>query len=188
MRPADMPTHAELVERYPEKHTHGTRVRYMAGCKCVPCRAAASRYEQLRQRIRNDGLADDLVPATKARNRLAWLRRHGIGLRTVARVGGVSRSVLAKIRSGEREQVRHETERAIFGVTKNATALGVYVDARQAWQRVRWLLAHGWSKARIARAVINPRAKALQINPDRITKRNAQAIERLYQAARKENP
>lgn len=37
---------------------HGTRIRYMGGCRCLPCRAANSRYECERQARRNLGLAN----------------------------------------------------------------------------------------------------------------------------------
>lgn len=185
MKPADLPTHAELVERYPDKHKHGTRVRYMAGCRCTPCGAANSRYEQLRSTLRRDGLGNRLVPADKARRRLRALARRGIGTRTVCEVAGVARSVLQKIRTGERKQIRHDTQRAILGVRYDAHAGGSIVNARETWQRIAWLLDHGWTKTAIARALGLARP-ALQLGRDRITKQNEQRIEALYRAARED--
>lgn len=43
MRPVDLPP----IEHYP----HGTRARYVAGCRCTECRAANKRaYHELQKR------------------------------------------------------------------------------------------------------------------------------------------
>ena len=43
---------------------HGTRHRYLSGCKCVPCRAANSRYSTERAAAQRAGDWRGFVPAT----------------------------------------------------------------------------------------------------------------------------
>ena len=53
---------------------HGTRLRYISGCKCVPCRAANSRYETGRLRARREGDWNGYVDAATSREWLILLR------------------------------------------------------------------------------------------------------------------
>ena len=48
---------------------HGTRARYSAGCKCMFCRAANSRYKVARALERKNGNANPIVSAERARDR-----------------------------------------------------------------------------------------------------------------------
>jgi hypothetical protein len=46
-----------------EKKSHGTRIKYMAGCRCLICRAANSNYECARAKARKNGQWNGLVPS-----------------------------------------------------------------------------------------------------------------------------
>lgn len=52
-------------------------------------------------------------------------------------------------------------------------------EARPTWERIEWLLAEGFSKARIARE-LGMKRPALQLNRHRVTVRNAAKVEALW--------
>lgn len=58
MRPADLPDPSQWADR-----PHGTRMRYIAGCRCVACRAAHSRVVCHYDRLARTGRGNPLVPA-----------------------------------------------------------------------------------------------------------------------------
>lgn len=103
--------------------THGTRSRYNDGCRCAPCRGENSRYMQRRDLLVASGRWEPLTDATPVRAHLEQLRLAGLGVRPVARLAGVSPSVVRRIVSGEPSkgipplaQVRPATARAILAV------------------------------------------------------------------------
>lgn len=55
------------IEELAADKPHGTRLRYIAGCKCTPCRRANSDYERQRRAARAAGDWNGLVPADRAR-------------------------------------------------------------------------------------------------------------------------
>ena len=91
---------------------HGTRARYIGGpCRCLPCRAANSRYQTGRDKaIRTEGDRRGLVPALTAREYLLRLQDKGIGYKAVADAAGVARSVVSKGLSGQRKSIRANTD------------------------------------------------------------------------------
>lgn len=111
MRPATLRPSAELFAEKP----HATRLRYLAGCRCVPCRAGNSRYSCERERMRRAGLANGLVDATRARRHVLRLSRMNVGYKTIAARTGISCSVLWKIRSGQRK-IRALNEKRILEI------------------------------------------------------------------------
>lgn len=158
---------------------HGTRLRYMAGCKCVPCRAANSNYETGRGRLRRLGLANGLVDAGKARRHMLNLTRFGVGRRTIRLRTGISDTVLQKVRSGKRQRIRALTERAILSVTHRDKRGGANIRATDTWERINWLLEEGFTKARIARE-LGRKMPALQLQKEFVTVKNAKAVEALW--------
>lgn len=169
-----LPTREELAER-----PHGTRLRYIGGCRCVPCRAANSRYECERLAARKRGEWNGVVDAEPARRHLVALARAGVGYRSVAEASGVARGVVAAVKTGKRTRVRAMTVQRILAVDSRARAGGVIVGAADTWRRVRALLAEGYSKARIARE-IGQRGGGLQIGPRRVTLETATKVERAF--------
>lgn len=175
MRPSSLLSDQVLGDRKP----HGTRVRYIGGCRCVPCRAANSRYESERLRARRDGDWNGLVSARKARRHLIRLSRAGGGRNAVAAASDVSRSLIAKIRSGRQTTIRARTERRVLGLTKDAIADHALVDAATTWRRIERLLDEGFSKAELARR-LGYRSQKLQFGPDQVCARSAVRVERFY--------
>lgn len=61
---------------------------------------------------------------------------------------------------------------------------GAYVDARATWRLIDDLLAHGWTRTRIARALgSTARTPALQLGRDRVTAAHARAVAALHATA-----
>lgn len=176
MRPPDMTSLAVLAERHP----HGTRIRYMTGCRCVPCRAANSRYASSRARAQASGDWNGLVSASAARIHLEKLARHGIGRYVVADAAGMNPRRVAEIRSGRKKNIRKRTETAILSVTLEARGDRTLVDARPVWAQINRLLDEGLTRRELARR-LGSRAKvpALQLNQRVITAKNAMRVESL---------
>ena len=171
------------VEELGAKKPHGTRLRYMSGCKCVPCRAASSRYESERQKKRKAGLANPIVPADKAREHILKLSDIGIGYKTVADIAGLAPTTVFKIRSGERKNLRRLNEKAILAVDETALPDAALVPAAPVWRMVRWFLREGFSKAELARR-LGYKTRALQLNKDFVTAANALKVRKLYNQIR----
>jgi hypothetical protein len=150
---------------------HGVRARYVQGCRCQPCTIANRTYarENARAAARGDG--NPLVPADIARKHLRRLSRQGVGYKTAADAACVATSVVAKIVSGERTQIRRKTAQRLLAVTRMAAGEATLVPAGRTWKE-------GFTKARIAQAIGN-KMPALQINPERVTLKTVGRIERL---------
>lgn len=176
MRPPTMPTAAALAAAHP----HGTRIRYVAGCRCVPCRAANSRYESLRLRERRNGDWNGLVPADRARKHLRALSRAGVGRRSISEACDVGTTVICQIRSGAKTQIRARTERKILSVSKDAYAAGARVPAASTWVRIRRLLREGFTRGELA-VRLGRQKRALQICRRRVLARTAMEVERFYE-------
>lgn len=145
--PSGMKDAGVLAGRKP----HGTRIRYVAGCRCLPCRAANSNYEHQRADRRKAGAGNQLVPAGRARAHLSTLSHNHIGRRSVARLSGVSAGVLWSIRAGRRRRIRKQTERRILQVTVRLAQANTLVKAGPTWKRIDRLLHEGFSKGELAR-------------------------------------
>lgn len=160
---------------------HGVRVRYILGCRCLPCRAANSRYETERAAARKNGDWNGLVSSAAARAHLRKLRRRGVGRRAVADVTGISQTILQGIASGSRVQCRKRTETAILAVDSDARSGASIVPAGRTWTILRRLLNEGYTKTELARR-LGSKAKtpALQIRTDFVLASTAAKVERLY--------
>jgi hypothetical protein len=176
-RPDDMTRLDKLAERHP----HGTRVRYVTGCKCMLCRAANSRYESARKIARENGDWNGLIPADRARAHLRNLARNGIGRRLVADISGVGNTILQEVKMGRKRTIRARTERAILAVTIEARASRTLVKAAPVWAQINRLLREGFTQAELARR-LGSKAKhpALQLRGHVITAQNAMRVERLH--------
>lgn len=175
-RPADMPG----LERFADRE-HGTRLRYMSGCKCGACREANSAYARMRAKLGRDGQGNPLVDASAARRHLERLSRKGIGRGTVADISRVASSLLTEIRSGRKRRCRAQTAARILAVSAAAVSDGHRVDAAPTWKRIRWLLRQGFTRGAIALR-LGMKTPALRIGKTRVNARTAQKVERLYRA------
>jgi hypothetical protein len=170
LRPA-----SELASR----RDHGDRLRYMGGCRCDLCRAANSRYECERARARKAGDWNGIVPAVRARAHLKKLSRQGVGRRAVQAATDIADSVLFKIRSGERSQIRARTERKILAVNKAVAGDRSLVCAAATWRLINDLLAEGYTKTFIAKRMGYTRP-ALQVGKSQVTVRMAADIVKIH--------
>jgi len=168
---------------------HGARAKYVVEkCRCELCTQANRDYALQRDRHKRRvafGLEEPkpaFIDASEAREHLLWLTKVGVGKRRVSELTGVSLSAIDKIRQGDRIKCRKSTADKILAIGRSKAADGAFIDAKKTWQRIEDLLAHGWTKQAIAKA-IGSKAKrpALQLQPNKVTARNARAIEQLHE-------
>lgn len=164
---------------------HGERLRYMAGCRCVPCRAANSRYETERAAARRRGEWNGLVDAAPVREHLNELSRRGIGRDTVSDVTGLAPSSLDLYRTGKRLKIRAMNAKKILAISPDDVLTDAQlVPAKPTWKQIQWLMSVGFTKTEIARR-LGYKTHALQIKSrGLITARNAAKVERLYNKMR----
>lgn len=163
-----------------ERKPHGTRARYVSGCKCLRCRAANSRYSCGAQRRHDAGETGNIISAAAARKHLTKLSSSGIGRRSVSEACDVAQSILHQIKTGKRLRIRASTERKILMVDVGAARGGTLVSGTQAWRLLDRLLERGFSKAQIAKW-LGYKSPAIQIKRGRITGRVAANIQRIYE-------
>jgi hypothetical protein len=124
-----------------------------------------------------------LVDAAPARAHVRKLSRQGVGYKAVADAASVARTIVAKIRSGDKTQLRAETAKRILAVDRHAVSGGALVKAGPTTALLRELLREGFTKSELARR-LGSKAKepSLQITARNgfITARTAAKVERFY--------
>jgi hypothetical protein len=171
---------SELAKARP----HGDRLRYIAGCRCQECRRANTAYETARAKARKAGDWNGIVPAARARAHLNALSAAGVGRRQVTDASGIAETTLQLIAAGRRTNLRARTERSILAVTTQALADHALVDAGPMWRLLDDLLASGYAKAELARA-LGYETGAIQFKRTQCTVRNAYDVERLHARLRR---
>ena len=160
---------------------HGTRLKYMGGCKCMLCRAANSCYEAERGVARKNGDWNGIVDARAARRHISKLSKAGIGYKSVADAASVAHTVVAEIRAGRKLRIRQRTERSILAVTKTAYAGGALIDADPTWKQIDKPLEEGFTKAELARR-LGLKSPAIQFKHFEVTAKTAARVDRFYRA------
>lgn len=163
---------------------HGDRLRYIAGCRCPECRKANTTYQQQRAQAIKAGDWNGYVSAAPARAHIAALSAAGIGRRQVSDASGVADSIVFKIISGDRQQIRARTERSILAVTQAAAADRALIDAAPTWALLNDLLDTGYTKTHLAHE-LGYKTHALQIGQHQVTVRNAYDVQQLHQRLRR---
>lgn len=134
----------------------------------------------MRAAERKAGRSNGLVSALPAKRHLARLNKAGVGLRAVAASVDVARSILQKIKSGSKQQIRANTERKILSVTRDAFSGGAQVPASSTNRQLISLLNEGFTKRRLAKE-LGYKGPALQLGTlPKITGRNAVRVDHLY--------
>jgi hypothetical protein len=154
-------------------------MRYMAGCRCIPCRAANSRYSCWRDAENKAGRRSGIVDAKPARQHIFKLGERGIGYKSVARDARVGKSIVFEIRSGKRQRIRESTERRILAVDDSAARAGTVIAAAPTWRKIEHLLREGFTKRSLAQR-LGYRNGSIQFDRDTITARNARKVGALY--------
>jgi hypothetical protein len=156
---------------------HGTHARYNCGCKCLPCRAAHSRFNTLLALRKAQGRENPVVPGLRVITHIKALRRAGMGLREICKQAGVKRDSIRLVLMGQRN-LRKQAALRILAL-RYQPALGSLIDAAPTWRLIRQLLAEGYPKARIAYEM-GMKTPALQIKTDMVTVRTALRVRIVY--------
>lgn len=119
-----------------------------------------------------------LVPARRARAHLLILRKRGIGRRSVHEACDVGVTLLQEIILGRQKKIRADIERRILAVDTGAARDRTIIAARPAQKAIAELLARGWTRTAIAKA-LGYAGHALHLKGPRITAKNALRVERL---------
>ena len=183
-KPAAAPTSAGV-------RAHGTYAKAVVercGCeRCKPARTESNRRR--RQAIaRPDEVWLPYVSAEPARRHLAALSAGGMGLKTVARLSGVSHGSLSKIVYGEpgrgrppSKRIRPATLSKILDVRVTHAGGAQRVDAAATWGLIEELVAAGYSRSFLARALgSRARHPSLQIGTTTVRASTARAVEDLH--------
>ena len=164
----------EAVDRMPKpclhpiaEHQHGTYACYtLDACRCEPCCAAQTAYEQNRVRQQAYGRWDNLVAAEPARRHVNRLRAQGMGAMRIAELAGVSGGSMTKLiyghyapgpggRNGNGELLRGPSERIRKDVAQRILAVqlelrdGARVPNTDTARRLQALVANGWSMSKL---------------------------------------
>lgn len=160
---------------------HGTRARYVQGCRCAECRAANAAYNRAREKALRYGLVEPnpLVPADEVRAHLKKLSAAGVGRKTVAKLSGVQATQIVRLRKGITKHIRQLTARRILAVTADQAADNARVDAARTRRQIAELRAEGFSRAAIVRA-LGMKSDNLPIRARRVSAATARAIDALW--------
>jgi len=162
-----------------DRRPHAMRARYVAGCRCMLCRAANSRYQTHRDALKRAGETNRLVSTARVLVHLDGLSAQSVGYKSVADAASVSYSVMRRIKLAHTTQLREQTERRILAVDVGARAGGAKVPAGPTLRLIAKLVHSGYTRFWIARQ-LGYRGQGLQFHSQGITARNAVRVERLY--------
>jgi hypothetical protein len=174
VRPQTLRSNADLSAGKP----HGTRAKYLGGCRCVLCRAANARYSTERNRLSRAGLGNPIVAADAARRHILHLAKQGVGYKAVSAASDVNHSIVLRIRQGKQKNIRRLSEQKILAITKDALSDAAVVSAKDTLRMIRALLGEGFTKKELSKR-LGYKNGALQFK-DRILARNASRVERFY--------
>lgn len=186
--PKSVPREPRPLYIAPDSHRpHGTYVKYVVErCTCDPCRAANRDYERARARAmrRPDQAWIPYVSAGRARRHLAELAAAGVGLKTVAKLSGLSHGALSRLVYGQQgrapsKRIRPETERKVLAVTVEQAAGGQKIPGGPTWKLLDDLIARGFTKAWINHQLGNT-SGGLHIRRDVVRASTARKVEELH--------
>jgi hypothetical protein len=126
---------------------HGTRARYVRGCKCLPCRASNASYEAGREARAAESV---LVDAAAARKHLQWLSDKAVGHKQASKLSGLSWVLLYGIRSGRRTRIRKATAEKVLAI-QPIPADGARINSYRSRHLIACLLNEGFTMAELAR-------------------------------------
>ncbi len=189
--PGDRTARVERAVAGDSHRPHGTYTKYVTErCGCEDCREANRKYERRRVRAmaRPDEAWMPYVPAGPARRHLTALAAEGVGLKTVSSLSGVSHGALTKIVYGDRargqapsRRIRPTTLAAILVVEVDQARGGQKVPAGPTWALLDELLAAGYTKSFLGRALGSKAATpSLQVARGRVRASTARRVEALH--------
>lgn len=177
------------------QHRHGTDTAYRQDrCRCRECSRARARAERSR-RLRRRVEGPQIINADPVREHIATLiRKHGVTLKAIATVAGVSTSVIddfspSAVKRGHMPGISRRVAKAILSTTIEEvlavpTSQGARIDGLGTQRRVRALYAVGWSYDQIGTAAgLSARtvSRIAQTPEKRTQARVAQAVKEAFE-------
>lgn len=159
------------------KPLHGTRSRYVGGCRCEPCRAVASDYAKRYHRKRFQSLK---VSADVAREHILHLKRCGLGAPAIGHSADMSPATVLRIARGKQRRIYAVTERKVLSVTAEGIADGALVDPTVTRTLLRELLEEGWTRRELLAALGRPGRSMSMLYHERVTARTEMRVEKLH--------
>jgi hypothetical protein len=181
--PADAGSPARGCGQHNPGHTHGTRASYVADrCRCASCRKANLQHARARSRAVAYGVWQPYADAAPVREHLHELRRAGLGVERIIALSGVGSGTVRQLlyasahSGGPPTRLRTGTARKLLALRpeRDVPADGSLCDASSTAERLRELLADGWSLAHLAR-LLGTDAKRLRATISRHRVRYATA-------------
>lgn len=174
----------QKLKEYASRRPHGTRAKYVSGCRCGECRKANSDYQRERDaRKRRGEEQDPVVDVEPALRHMKALSKNGVGYKSVSEYSGVGKTTLFRILTGEKTHIRKSRLDAILAVHRGCFSAGSLIKAGDTWRRINWMLDEGFTKAEIARR-LGAKGRGLQIRKKKVTGRTAVKVERLERILR----
>lgn len=131
---------------------HGTRARYLRGCKCAECREANRVYGRAYKVAAAYGIRRT-VPTARVRLHIEKLHAAGIDYRAIARAAECCPSVLVAIVNLGQERMSPEIARRILDLGDDARRYNQLIPIDGAAYFVRLLESRGINRADIARSL-----------------------------------
>lgn len=179
----------EVSCSHQRQHEHGTRDAYVAdACRCVPCTAANSRWNNQRRRAIAMNRWKPYVDGAAVHEHLLLLRKAGIGIDRIVGRSGVSRSTVQRMlavtsdpTAGAR-RIRPDLAERLMAVDAGDAGLDVLVDADPTRRRFTDLTNAGHGVRDIARRLgRDPGSVSRSVRTAAaVTVRTAIAIEQLH--------
>lgn len=154
---------------------HGSRRKYQAGCRCLPCAVAESRYQRAWNRGQRARVDVEVV-----RQQIRDLVDVGWTYTAITRESGLSNSTLWTIRNTDQSHVNSRTAQAIAAVHDSLVDPEL---VERTWRLVAYLVDGGWTEAAIGAWIAgDPDCTRLQLPDAAITEADAHAVLELTRA------
>lgn len=170
---------------------HGSHAKYAVDrCRCDQCRRAQREYNRNRVRAiaRPDEVWCPYVDAGPAREHVEWLASCGVGLKTLAKLGGIPHGTLSKLIYGDPQRgmqpslrIRPATAQKILAVMPAMATGAQKIPAGPTWRLLDELIGRGWSRSELNRR-LGHQGPGLQIRQTLVRASTARAVERLHAA------
>lgn len=167
---------------------HGYARYKLDGCRCYPCAAEVSAYNERRNREIAYGTWQPFLDAETVRQHLLRLRECGIGTRRVAVLANVNRSLVTNIlygKPGKEPGLRVRTQNALrilaIEPTIDNVAPSTPIGSTGSHRRIQALVVIGWSQAKLAgRLGITPTNFSTMMRAGQVTAATAAKVRALY--------
>jgi hypothetical protein len=160
-RPHDLPPVGVLAA----KHSHGHKMRYLAGCRCAKCRKGNALYEAAMQRDREKFGPNDIVSTAPVRKHLIYLQGWGIGFKTAAKHSGVGKTALGRIVWGGKKWMRRRNAKKVLALKPSLDNMPMQtqIDSTETVAKIRQMVKWGIPRGAIATDCLGSASRGLQV-------------------------